>query len=131
MTPKSTSCWTVEVFFDGDCPLCRREIDLVRRFDRQDRIRLTDIANPEFDPTRFGMSQQAFMDEIQGRLSDGRWITGVEVFRQIYAALGLRPLVVATRLPIISHALEWGYRIFARNRLNWTGRCNSSAACRI
>ena len=31
----------VEVFYDGDCPLCTREIRLLRRLDRRGRIRFT------------------------------------------------------------------------------------------
>ncbi|MCA9152358.1 MAG: DUF393 domain-containing protein, partial [Planctomycetales bacterium] len=37
---------SVEVFYDGDCPLCKREIGFLQRRDRQGRIRFTDIANP-------------------------------------------------------------------------------------
>ena len=34
----------VEVFFDGDCPLCVREIELLRKLDKPARrIRFTDI----------------------------------------------------------------------------------------
>ena len=57
---------------------------------------------------------------------------GVEVFRRLYTAIGLGPLVWATRLPIVSGLLDWGYRFFARNRLRWTGRCSDSGGnCRI
>ena len=70
---------------------------------------------------------QDFMDEIHGRLPDGQWITGVEVFRRLYAAVGLGPLVSLTRLPGISHGLEAGYQVFAKNRLRLTGRCDPSS----
>lgn len=65
------------------------------------------------------------MDEIQGRLPDGSWIIGVEVFRRLYAAVGLGPLVALTRLLGVSHGLDLGYRVFAKNRLRLTGRCNA------
>ena len=68
------------------------------------------------------------MAEIHGRLPDGRWIRGVEVFRRLYAAVGWRRLAAATRWPGVRQALEAAYRLFARNRLRWTGRCPS--ACR-
>lgn len=116
--------------FDGECPLCLREIKLLRRIDRKDRIRFTDIADPSFRPTEFGKTNQEFMDEIQGRLPDGTWVTGVEVFRRLYAAVGLGPLVWLTRLPGISYGLEVGYRAFAKNRLRLTGRC-SAGSCEV
>lgn len=46
----------VEVFFDGQCPLCRREIDWLRRMDSQQRIAFTDISEPTFSPSAQGLS---------------------------------------------------------------------------
>ena len=30
--------WQIQVFYDGDCPLCQREIDLLRRMGRHGEI---------------------------------------------------------------------------------------------
>jgi len=114
---------TVQVFHDGDCPLCNVEIDLLKRVDWRDRIVFTDIAAADFRPEDVGLSMAELMDRIHGRTADGALIEGVEVFRELYSAIGLGPLVALTRIPGISHALDWGYRTFARNRLKWTGRC--------
>ncbi|GIX00143.1 MAG: thiol-disulfide oxidoreductase [Pirellulaceae bacterium] len=122
--------WQVEVFYDGECPLCLREIRMLRWMDRKKNIRFTDIADPTFRPSNYGKSKQEFMAEIQGRLPDGSWITGVEVFRRLYAAVGLGPLVALARLPGVSFVLDLGYRIFAKNRLRLTGRC-STGACEV
>lgn len=117
----------IEVFFDGDCPLCRREIEfLARRNDRQ-RILFTDISAPDFDPAPMGMTQADFMAQIRGRLADGTLVEGVEVFRRLYAAVGFTWLVAVTRLPGISHLLDLFYGWFARNRLWLTGRCEDEA----
>ena len=125
MSEVITESWQVEVFYDGECPLCLREIKLLRWMDRREKIRFTDIANSSFTPADHGKTMKQFMDEIHGRLPDGTWIVGVEVFRRLYAAIGLGAIVALTRLPGISHLLELGYRIFAKNRLRFTGRCNS------
>ena len=125
------SCdYAVEVFYDGDCPLCLREIKLLRWLDRKGRIRFTDIASSDFSAAEYGKTPDEFMEEIHGRLPDGRWIVGVEVFRQLYAAVGLGMLVWPTRLPIISPTLDFGYRVFAKHRLRLTGRCTSDT-CEI
>ncbi len=115
----------LEVFFDSGCPFCASEVALLRRLDRRGRIRFTDIDAPDFDPAPLGLTMEQLMGSIHARLPDGRFIDGVEVFRQIYASLHLgpftlRPLIALTRLPGISHALDTGYRLFARNRL-WLG----------
>lgn len=114
-----------EVFYDGECPLCMREIRMLKKLDRKGRILFTDIAAPGFDPSSLGVDQDQLMARIHGRLPDGALIEGVEVFRQLYSAVGLSPLVAATRLPGVSHLLDRGYRWFAENRLHLTGRCES------
>lgn len=100
---------------------------MLRWLDRRDNIRFTDIAAPTFRSTDYGKATREFMDEIHGRLPDGTWIVGVEVFRRLYTAVGFGPLVSLTRLPGISQVLDFGYRIFAKNRLRLTGRCDANA----
>ena len=123
MTTAAASPYDVEVFFDGACPLCLREINLLRRWDRLRKIRFTDIATPEFQAAKNGKTYDELMAQMHGRLPDGTWIQGVEVFRRLYTAVGFGPLVMLTRLPIISQILDLGYFVFARNRLRLTGRC--------
>lgn len=120
----------IEVFFDGDCPLCTKEIAMLRRLDRRSRILFTDVSSPAFDPGAAGVSMSALMAEIHARLPDGTLLTGVEVFRRLYAAVGLGPLVAASRLPGVREALDFGYARFAKNRLRWTGRC-TEATCPV
>lgn len=121
--PSAPAPFDVEVFFDGGCPLCAREIALLRRLDRGGRLRFTDVAAPGFDPAGVGVTFQALMDRIHARLPDGTLVEGVEVFRRLYAAVGFRRLVAASRVPGISHLLDLAYGAFARNRLRLTGRC--------
>ncbi len=113
----------LEVFFDGDCPLCAREIRTLRWLDRHQRVRFTDIAAPGFDPRDTGLTWDELMSSLHARLPDGGMIEGVEVFRRLYGAVGFGPLVPLTRLPGIRHALDAGYELFAKNRLRLTGRC--------
>lgn len=113
---------SVEVFYDGKCPLCMREIRMLMRLDRHGRIRFTNIAAPGFDPAPLGKTQRELMARIHGRLPDGTWIEGVEVFRQLYAAVGFRRLVAISRWPVLAQLLTLGYTVFAKNRLRLTGR---------
>lgn len=129
-TVDSNHNWDVEVLYDGECPLCVREIKMLRWMDRKQRIRFTDISGSDFDTAETGRDMDTLMAEIHGRLPDGSWVIGVEVFRRLYAAVGLSPLVALTRLPVISHGLEIGYQVFARNRLKLTGRCKDGT-CKV
>jgi len=117
----------IEVFYDGQCPLCMREVRLLRRLDRRQRIRFVDIAAEGFDPSSVGVTREALMDRIHARLPDGTLVEGVEVFRRLYATVGFGPLVALTRLPGVAWLLDRLYRWFARNRLRLTGRCADGA----
>ena len=125
MTDNTEKPFDIEVFFDGGCPLCQREVNLLRRWDRRGKIRFTDIDAPAFQAIQVGKTYEELMAQMHGRLSDGSWVRGVEVFRRLYAAVGFGPLVVLSRWPIISHLLDLGYVVFARNRLRFTGRCTA------
>ena len=122
---------SVEVFYDGDCPLCMREIRMLRVRDLAQKIQFTNIAAPEFDAQVYGTTQAELMDKIRGRLADGTWIEGVEVFRQLWGAVGFRRLVALSRVPGISHVLRGMYHLFAKNRLRLTGRCAPDGACAL
>lgn len=121
----------IEVFYDGDCPLCSKEINFLRRLDSDNKIQFTDIADPYFNLSIINKTMNELMDHIHGRLPDGSIIEGVEVFRQLYGAVGFGPLVAVSRLPGISHILDLCYHIFAKNRLKWTGRCHPDGTCKV
>lgn len=114
-----------EVFFDGDCPLCRREIDMLRRMDRSNRIQFTDITDPSFEPQSLGVGGDRLMERIHGRMPNGELVEGVEVFRQLYTRVGFASAVAFSRLPGVSQMLDWTYAFFAPRRLKWTGRCEA------
>jgi len=120
----------IEVFYDGACPLCLREMRMLQRRDGQGRIRFTDIAAPGFEPAAVGISWEALMSQLHGRLPDGSIIKGVEVFRRLYAAVGFSRLVAVTRLPGLSQVMTVAYTLFAKNRLRLTGRC-SDQGCAV
>jgi predicted DCC family thiol-disulfide oxidoreductase YuxK len=99
----------------------------LERWDRRGVIRFTDIDSPAFQPASTGKSLSELMARIHARLPDGTWLEGVEVFRRLYAAVGFPRLVRLSRLPLIRQMLDWGYGVFARNRLRLTGRCTTNS----
>jgi predicted DCC family thiol-disulfide oxidoreductase YuxK len=116
-----------EVFFDGDCPLCRREIDMLRRRDRLGKVRFTDLTQIDWARDAPGKSYADLMARIHGRLPNGQWVEGVEVFRHLYEAAGFGWLMRLSRLAVVRDVLDAAYRLFARNRLRLTGRCDDGA----
>jgi predicted DCC family thiol-disulfide oxidoreductase YuxK len=123
--------WRIRVLYDGECPLCSREVRFLQKLDRdRGRIQFEDIAEASFDPGAYGLDAHQVMARIHGVLPGGVVIEGVEVFRQAYAAVGLGWLMAPTRWPILRSLVDAAYRVFARNRLRWTGRASSCDAAR-
>lgn len=113
----------IRVLIDGACPLCRSEAALLRRLDRQrGRLVLEDIAGPGFTPASVNRSMDELMGTIHGVLPDGTIVTGMEVFRRAYAAVGLGWLLAPTAWRGLRPLFDRAYRWFARNRLQLTGR---------
>lgn len=123
----------IEMFHDGDCPLCEREVAMLRRLDRAGRIKFTDISAPGFVAADYGLSQADFMARIKARTADGTWLDGVDVFRALYAAVGFERAVRLSRVPGLSQLLDVGYDVFAKNRLRLTGRHDacSTTSCAV
>jgi predicted DCC family thiol-disulfide oxidoreductase YuxK len=123
---------TIAVLYDGDCPLCTREARWWERLDRgRGQVELVDIAAPDFDANQYGLTHDEVMAQIHAILPDGRVITGMEVFRRVYAALGWGWLVAPTGWWPLKPIFDALYRWFARNRLRLTGRSDCEGACDV
>ena len=103
----------VTVWFDGDCPLCAREIALMRRLDRRGAVRFIDVASGQGTcPVDRAELLARFHAE-----EDGRLVSGAEAFAAMWRAIPvLRPLGLAARNRWVLAGLERLYRLFLRVR---------------
>lgn len=94
------------VWFDGGCPLCRREIALMRRLDRNRAISFVDVTGggdgcPVY-PREFLLRFHA--------MENGRLVSGAEAFAAMWRAIPvLRPLGLFARNRIVLAVLERSY----------------------
>ncbi|AZB72262.1 thiol-disulfide oxidoreductase DCC family protein [Synechococcus elongatus] len=117
------STWQYTLLYDGGCPLCLREVRFLQRRDRQNRIQFVDIDAPDYDPERYaGISYEQAMGRIHAIRNDGAILQDVEVFRQLYAAIGLGWIYAPTRWPLLRSLIDWVYSLWAERRLALTGR---------
>lgn len=79
----------VTVWFDGACPLCLREIALMRRLDRAKVIRFIDVADPS---TICPIDRQALLARLHAE-ENGKMLSGAAAFGAMWRAIPLlRPL---------------------------------------
>ena len=125
MSPTPTS-QKLQVFFDGACPLCRREARHLQARDSLHRLDWIDIANPNFDPHAFGLDPQRVHQVMHARTPDGRLYTDVSAFIQIWSAVRTPVtsfLLFLLKIPGALPIARLLYHLFARNRYRLTGRC--------
>ncbi len=101
------------VWHDGGCPLCRREIALMRRLDRRGAIDFIDAGEAG---AACPIDRQAMLARLHAR-EDGRLLSGAAAFAAMWRAIPLlRPLGLAARNPRVLAGLERAYRLFLRAR---------------
>lgn len=119
----------LKTFFDGGCPLCRREIAHYQRIDRAGRIQWIDITQEREALADAGLDLSLAMRRLHVQERDGRLLSGIDAFVAIWCRLPrwrlLAQIVTGLRL---RRPLEWGYRRFAERRFR--RRC-AEGACAI
>ncbi|WP_192983118.1 thiol-disulfide oxidoreductase DCC family protein [Pseudomonas sp. EggHat1] len=108
--------WPLTLYYDGDCPLCAREIGMLRRHASPQRLLLVDIAAADFDPMPLGVPLNAMQDRLHARWADGEWLLGLDASLWSWEAAGLGIWVAPLRWRPLRPLLEWGYRLFCRLR---------------
>ncbi|WP_343055179.1 DUF393 domain-containing protein [Sphingomonas aerophila] len=104
---------TLTVWHDGSCPLCRREIALMRRLDRRGAISFIDASDPALGCPA---DREAMLARFHAE-ENGRLLSGAAAFAAMWRAIPvLRPLGVAARNPLLLAGLERLYRGFLRIR---------------
>ena len=116
--------WKIKLLYDGECPLCVREVNFLQKRDRgRGLVSFVDIAEDDYDPTENGgVDFATAMGRIHAVLADGSVIQNVEVFRRVYEILGIGWIYAATKWPIIGPVVDALYGIWADWRLAVTGR---------
>ncbi|RUR84217.1 thiol-disulfide oxidoreductase DCC family protein [Chlorogloeopsis fritschii PCC 9212] len=116
--------WQIKLLYDGECPLCMREVNFLKKRDAgRGLVAFVDIADENYNPQEHGgVDFETAMGRIHAVLPDGSVIKNVEVFRRVYEALGMGWVYAATKWPVIGPIVDRLYGIWAGWRLTLTGR---------
>jgi len=120
--------WVINLLYDGDCHVCMKQVEfLTKRMDENPEyaglVHLTNLADPSYDPAECGgVAFEDGMRHIHAVTRDGEVVTGVEVFRRVYAAIGMEWVYNLTKMPFMGGTFDWLYDVWAEHRLHLTGR---------
>ncbi len=122
----SASKWKIKLLYDGECPLCVREVNFLKKRDAgRGLVAFVDIADDDYSPdANGGVDFETAMGRIHAVLPDGTLVKNVEVFRRVYETLGMGWVYAVTKLPVIGAIADFIYGIWADWRLALTGRPN-------
>ncbi|XP_065619962.1 uncharacterized protein At5g50100, chloroplastic-like isoform X2 [Quercus suber] len=111
LTPKkedeeqSPQNWTIKMLYDGDCPLCMREVNMLRERNKDyGTIKFVDISSDEYFP-----------EENQG-------LDYKTAFRRLYEQVGLGWVYAITKYEPIATITDAVYGVWAKYRLQIAGR---------
>ena len=125
---KVSIAYPIRIYFDQSCPLCAREMRILKQHDRHDRIELVDCSTNDFHDAlaeQAGFSAQDFMTLIHARDADGRWLKGVAVFEAAYAGAGIDAVARMWGNPSLRPLWDWLYPRVANNRM-WLSKLGLS-----
>ncbi|GMY24589.1 hypothetical protein FCV25MIE_19831 [Fagus crenata] len=134
LTPKkedeeqSPQNWTIKMLYDGDCPLCMREVDMLgERNKHYGTIKFVNISSNDYSPEENqGLDYKTVMGRIHAILSNGTVVTDVEAFRRLYEQVGLGWIYAITKYEPLSFFIatitDAVYGVWVKYHLQITGR---------
>jgi predicted DCC family thiol-disulfide oxidoreductase YuxK len=108
-----------EVFYDGACPVCRREIAVLKRAVGSAPIQWRDVAEGTAEAAP-DLSREDALARFHVRRADGQLISGAVAFFAVWRHVPwLRPLAVVLEWPPLAWCAERAYRGFLVVRRLW------------
>lgn len=105
----------IEVFYDGDCPICRWEVDMYRKFGNETSIKWIDIVALTDQQLPSDKNRQSLLNKFHVRDRDNHWHIGVDAFARIWKQLpGFKYFAFLFVVPGIRQIAELCYRGFLK-----------------
>lgn len=106
----------LQVFYDGQCILCSKEIDFYKSKPKHELVEWIDIAQPAFKAEDFGLDP----DRVHARfhaIENRQIFEGVDAFQKIWKTLGIfSALNWSAENKALRPLLNFGYDLFVKAR---------------
>jgi len=124
MTPHPTCT----VYFDGACPVCRREIAHYRRQRESESIAWVDASSCDEAALGAGLDRSVVLARFHVREADGTLVSGAAAFVAIWHRLpSYRWLAALANSGAVLRLLDAGYAVFLHVRRWWRRRDDPTA----
>ena len=108
--------WRLKLLFDGKCPLCSREVAVLKRRNARGHLAFEDITAAGFMPEQYGLTMKQLVGAMHAVRPDGFIVSGVDVFAETYEAVGWGWLARPMRWRATRPIMQVAYRLFAAIR---------------
>ena len=117
----------LELLYDGECPICLREICILQKKNNGTKLNFVDISAKDYSAENHNnIDYNTAMTQIHAMDSEGNNLIGIPAFAAVYARCQLLIISTILRIPFIACVLNPFYSLFAQNRLWITGRLNTN-----
>lgn len=111
---------TLKVLYDGDCPMCRKEIEHIQGLaekNSQSNLCFIDISCDTPETTPYAEDKKKLLARFHVEKIDGSRLDGAKAFVAMWERLpGWRWLAKFSKIPGMLILMELAYRIFLRIR---------------
>lgn len=104
------------LFYDGQCPLCVKEIAALQSLNHDGHLCLENIHAEDFSQRYPMLSVDSAERLLHGLTADGKWLTGLDVTVRAWHLVGKHRWLRVLRWPLVKPLADWAYRVFARYR---------------
>lgn len=121
----------IQVYYDGQCHLCSREVEAMRRLAKPGTLDFVDITAADFNAAAEGIDPVRVHRTMHVRGDDGEMRTGLEALRTMWRPVPyFRYLAWVSGLPGLHFLSMLGYALFAWIRPKLPRRKCVSGTCR-
>ena len=111
--PNQSPQTQLTVYFDGACPLCRKEISYYQRKDNERQVCWIDVSNCDQSLLGTDLSKQDALKRFHVRSADGALLSGASAFAEMWRMIpGFRGLGTIAQNKVLSRLLEALYWAF-------------------
>jgi predicted DCC family thiol-disulfide oxidoreductase YuxK len=103
------------IFYDGNCPLCTKEMQHLKKKDHDNLINLVDLHQDEFETLYPSVKFVDAMKILHGQYK-GELLLGIEVTHRAWTLVGKGFWVAPLNWPVIKTLSHWVYLMIAQYR---------------